>query len=205
MKIETRVFSNDKIEIRAADDGENSTVAGHAAVFGMRSENLGGFQEVIEPGAFNDVLEDDVRALFNHDANLILGRSKSGTLRLSIDESGLAYEIDMPATQAARDLAVSMSRGDVSQSSFAFTVKDDAWEETESGYLRTIKKFDRLYDVSPVTYPAYPDADAGIRSMEEFKESMELAKDADSELTLSDLALRNAQLKIKELGATGTG
>ncbi|MCP3669090.1 MAG: HK97 family phage prohead protease [Gammaproteobacteria bacterium] len=197
MKIETRVFTNDVIESRSEDD--KTVVRGHAAVFNKRSENLGGFQEIIEPGAFDDVMGDDVRALFNHDANLILGRSKSGTLDLSVDETGLAYEIDMPDTQAARDLLVSMGRGDVDQSSFAFTVKDDEWEEKDGQYIRTIKKADRLFDVSPVTYPAYPDADAGLRSLEEFKKSLETAKDDHTEKNISDLALRKAQVRVKEL------
>ena len=201
MKIETRVFSNDAIETRS--EGDKTIVRGHAAVFNKRSENLGGFVEIIAPGAFDDVMDDDVRALFNHDANLILGRSKSGTLAMSIDDTGLAYEIDLPDTQAGRDLDVSMKRGDVDQSSFAFSVKDDEWEDKDGQYIRTIKKVDRLFDVSPVTYPAYPDADAGVRSLEKFKESLEKAKSQSNEQNIADLALRKAQIKVKELGATG--
>ncbi|MCP4072125.1 MAG: HK97 family phage prohead protease, partial [Hyphomicrobiales bacterium] len=90
-------------------------------------------------------------------------------------------------------------RGDITQSSFAFTVKDDTWEEIDSGYLRTIKEVDQLYDVSPVTYPAYPDADAGLRSLDEFKKSLETAKDKEEEKRLSDLAFKRAQIRVKEL------
>jgi len=194
MKIERRVFTADQCELRN-DDGV-STVKGHGAVFNRESEDLGGFIEVIAPGAFDDVLDDDVRALWNHDANHILGRTVSGTLRLSVDESGLAYEIDMPDTQLARDLAVSMERGDVTQSSFAFTVADDDWEEYPGGYKRTINKIGRLYDVSPVTYPAYPDADAGLRSLEKIKEK---AKQMRTESALASNALLKAKLKLKEL------
>src|SRR5690606_29136668 len=108
-------------------------ISGHAAVFDTLSEPMWGFREKIAPGAFDDVLEDDVRALFNHDPNFILGRTRSGTLKIAVDMRGLQYEIDPPDTQPARDLIVSMERGDVSQSSFAFIVAEDDWDEDESG------------------------------------------------------------------------
>lgn len=178
-----RRFTAGAVELRAVGDGAEAKrkVRGYAAVFGKRSDNLGGdsYQvfEVIEPGAFDDVLKDDVRALFNHDANLILARSKggAGTLSLGVDEQGLWYEFEAPDTQAGRDLMVSLSRGDVDQSSFAFTVNRDGqkWVEVTEGEktiaTRTIKKVARLYDVSPVTYPAYPDASAALRSLEQHR------------------------------------
>lgn len=175
-----RRFTAGAVEIRAAAEGGTKTVRGYAAMFGKRSSNLGTeayqFFEIIEPGAFTDVLKDDVRALFNHDANLILARSKGGaggTLQLGADDTGLWYEFTPPDTNAGRDLVESLKRGDVDQSSFAFSLlkEGQAWEEqVKEGVtvvVRTIKKVARLYDVSPVTYPAYPDATVALRSFEE--------------------------------------
>lgn len=181
---ERRFFESGKIEIRKAEGSDKpspTTLRGYAAKFDVLSENLGGFREQIAPGAFADVLKDDVRALFNHDANQVLGRTTSGTLRIAQDSTGLYYEVDLPDTQAARDLMISIERGDVSQSSFAFRVapNGDSWDENEDGVIvRTITKFARLYDVSPVTYPAYPDATIGTRSMEAWKASREAATSA---------------------------
>jgi HK97 family phage prohead protease len=181
---ETRVVSG-AVELRAADgDAEKPKVRGYAAVFNRESENLGDaewqFREVIEPGAFDDVLNDDVRALLNHDPNFILARSKAGTGTLTIgqDERGLWYEFDAPDTTAGRDLMESLRRGDIDQSSFSFSVQKDGqrWEETKDGdgrtlIKRTITKIARLFDVSPVTYPAYPDARVAIRSLQDFQQS----------------------------------
>jgi HK97 family phage prohead protease len=174
-----RRFHTGVVEIRSAD-GQPSKVRGYAAVFGKRSSNLGSedyqFFEIINRGAFDDVLKDDVRALFNHDPNFILARSRdgAGTLSIGSDETGLWYEFTPPDTNAGRDLAESLKRGDVDQSSFAFTLTSEGqkWEETREGdktvVVRTISKVARLYDVSPVTYPAYPDASVALRSHEEF-------------------------------------
>ncbi len=133
-------------------------------------QNLcGDFGEIIKPGAFDDVLNDDVRGLFNHDPNFILGRSSAGTLSLSVDERGLRYDIVAPDTPTICDLVLSpMLRGDINQSSFAFRVARDgeSWYEDDEGIvIREITRISRLYDVSPVTYPAYQDADSGVRSM----------------------------------------
>tara|TARA_R110002153_G_scaffold15270_1_gene54708 strand:+ start:3590 stop:4213 length:624 start_codon:yes stop_codon:yes gene_type:complete len=161
-------FEASKLEYRGEGDNKKPYVVGHAAVFNSLSENLGGFRELIQTNAFDDVLEDDVRALFNHDANLILARTKSGTLNLSVDDKGLRYEFDVPNTTAGRDLLVSLERGDVSQSSFGFTVAEDNWDEDKEGrWVRNITKVKRLYDVSPVVYPAYPAADVAKRSLQE--------------------------------------
>jgi HK97 family phage prohead protease len=146
-------------------------MVGYAAKFNTRSQNLGGFIETIAPGAFTNSLSQghDVRALFNHDPNIVLGRNRAGTLRLSQDSTGLRYEVDMPNTTAARDLAESMRRGDISQSSFSFQVDPggDEWDDDEDVPIRTLRSV-RLFDVSPVTYPAYLDTNSGIaqRSLE---------------------------------------
>lgn len=147
-------------EVRGEADG-SWTLVGHAAVFDSQSENLGGFREVIQRGAFRKVLRQDgldVRALFNHDQNQVLGRTTNGTLTLAEDPKGLRYEVNVADTSYGRDLRVLLERGDVSQSSFAFRVDKDgqSWTDAPDGTLiRTITNFTGLLDVSPVTYPAY--------------------------------------------------
>lgn len=191
MTTEHRTFSLDNVEVRADDDGKK-TIVGHAAVFDSLSENLGGFREKIQQGAFDDVLSDDVRALFNHDRNQVLGRTTSGTLRISVDDTGLKYEIDTPDTQVARDLTVLMQRGDVNQSSFGFVVDQDKWEEDDDGrVVRTITKLRRLLDVSPVTYPAYPDTDVAVRSMEQWK--------TDNQPTPPDFDIQKRRIQLAEI------
>lgn len=178
-----RRFTLGSVELRApAADGQKPKVRGYAAMFGKRSENLGSpdYQvfEIIEAGAFDDVLGDDVRCLFNHNPDKVLARSKAGkgTLTIGVDATGLWYEFEPPATGCGTDLQESMKRGDVDQSSFAFTVTKDGqnWSEERKGdgpvvAVRTIKKVARLYDVSPVTYPAYPDTSAVMRDLEAFQ------------------------------------
>lgn len=165
---------NNKIEKRVAEirmeatENESRKIVGYAAVFNKDSEDLGGFVERIAPGAFTEAIAtSDVRALFNHDQNLILARNTSGTLELIEDETGLRYEFEAPDTSFGNDLLEMIKRGDVNQSSFGFTVKSDTWEEQEGKVYRTINKVNRLYDVSPVTFPAYPDASVAVRSMQE--------------------------------------
>lgn len=172
--IERRGFAVAGLELRAADGGKR-VLRGHAAVFGQLSDDLGGFREQIAPGAFAEALgKDDIRALFNHDANFVLGRNLSKTLRLSEDQRGLAFEIDVPDTQTVRDLVVGpVERGDVSQMSFAFGVRPGGqdWAKTDEGLtVRTLKKL-RLFDVSIVTYPAYPQTDVAVRSLRSWQDA----------------------------------
>ena len=173
---EVRTFDVQDLELRM--DGDKPTVVGYGAVFNSESNDLGGFREYIAPGAFDGRLEDDVRFLVNHDANLILARTTNGTLRLSVDEKGLRYEADMPNTSTARDLMELLKNGTISQSSFAFTVEEDSWEVKDGMNIRTIDKVSRLYDVSSVTYPAYNAASSSValRSMEEWQEKEEAKK-----------------------------
>jgi HK97 family phage prohead protease len=181
--MEKRIFDG-KIETRQVDGKDTRVLVGNAAVFNRNSEKLGGwFIERILPGAFDEVINDDVRALFNHDPNLILGRNKAGTLRLSITNEGLAYEIDLPDTQTARDLAHSIERGDVSQSSFAFQVGRERWVTEGEDEIREVEKVNRLFDISPVTYPAYPDTDTSIakRSYEQWQEQHTPKPDDDEQ------------------------
>jgi len=173
---EVRTFDVQDLELRM--DGDKPTVVGYGAVFNSESNDLGGFREYIAPGAFDGRLEDDVRFLVNHDANLILARTTNGTLRLSVDEKGLRYEADMPNTSTARDLMELLKNGTISQSSFAFTVEEDSWEVKDGMNIRTIDKVSRLYDVSSVTYPAYDAASSSValRSMKEWQEKEEAKK-----------------------------
>lgn len=149
---------------RAAGEGGKITLAGHAAVFDTPYD-LGWFTESVARGAFTDTIKsDDIRALFNHDPNIILGRNKAGTLRLSEDDKGLAIEIDLPDTQTARDIAASIERGDVSQMSIGFEAIEETWEFVENqNDKRTIKRA-KLWDVSPVVFPASPTTDIAKRS-----------------------------------------
>jgi HK97 family phage prohead protease len=155
---ETRTFGT-AFEFRANDETESLTIRGHAAVFDTLSQDLGGFREKIEPGAFKETLDRDVRALFNHDPNMVLGRSKSGTLRMEEDKVGLAVEIDPPAS--ADTIVEALTRGDVDQMSFGFRTLEDAWEKVDGEDIRTLRKVE-LFDVSVVTFPAYTETDVSI-------------------------------------------
>ena len=186
--IERRAFGAN-IELRAAEDGQK--IVGYAAVFNSYSEDLGGFRERIAAGAFANVLENDVRALFNHESDIVLGRTKSGTLTLEEDETGLRVEITPPDTQAARDVMELLKRGDVDQMSFAFRVGKDMWTKNEDETIeRTITEIASLYDVSVVTYPAYPDTSAAVRSLEKFK------ADSAPEQTLPDFGAMRRRLML---------
>lgn len=168
MSHERRFFPVEGLTVETRD-GSAPKIRGHAAVFGQLSEDLGGFREQVAPGAFAEAIEtDDVRALFNHDSNFILGRNRAKTLRMVEDATGLAIEIDAPDTQTIRDLVLSpIQRGDVSQMSFGFSVRPGGqdWAQDDEGRtIRTLKKL-RLFDVSPVVFPAYPQTDVAMRDL----------------------------------------
>ena len=158
------------IKLRENSDGAAPTITGYAAVFydpadpGTAFRLWGKVEERIMPAAFDKALaRDDVRALFNHNSACILGRTTAGTLRLTTDARGLRYEIDPPDTQAARDLIASIRRGDVTGSSFAFI--PDSIMDRKDGDKQALEIHDcQLFDVGPVTYPAYPATEAGLRS-----------------------------------------
>lgn len=151
-------------DLRASKDGGTPKLAGYAAVFESYSLDMG-FRERIAQGAFTQALaRSDTRALFNHDPNYVLGRQQAGTLTLREDEQGLYMENTPPDTQWARDLMVSIERRDISQMSFGFTVKQDDWRKVDGEWVRTLLEIDQLFDVSPVTFPAYPDTQVALRS-----------------------------------------
>lgn len=171
MSIERRTLT-EPVEFRA--QGDKLIAAGYAYVFNRFSQNLGGFVEQVAPGAGKKSLqEQDIRALFNHDSNMILGRLGAGTLRMEEDSTGGAYEIDLPDTTVGRDVAKLLERQDVAGSSFGFRTIEDEWGETEQGFpLRTLKQVS-LRDVGPVTFPAYTDSTSALRSLAE-KRSLDL-------------------------------
>jgi uncharacterized protein len=145
-----------------------NTLTGHAAVFGQYAD-VGPNLEELAPGAFDQVLKDpatDVRALFNHDPNLVLGRQSAGTLKLGTDSQGLEFAIDLPNTSVGNDLRELMARGDVDGASFMFMPGEDTWSRSSDGRsIQTHTSIKRLVDVSPVTYPAYDGASVMLRSV----------------------------------------
>ena len=168
MNLERRSFD---IEFREA---ESRKVEGYASVFNSRSKDLGGFTEIIDPAAFNGVIErSDVLALLNHDQDRgVLARSRKGvgSLTLTVDERGLHYSFDAPNTALGNELVEGLKRGDITTSSFAFTVAGERWDKDEDGrYVRTITQIDKLYDVSPVYNEAYEDTSVALRSLEQVR------------------------------------
>ena len=197
--MEKRIF-NLESRFETREDG-TEFVSGYGAVFNSKSENLGGFYEFISPSAITQETIDksDIRALINHDQNLVLARSTSGTLKVEVDEKGMRYSFDIPETSYGKDLAINMKNGNISQSSFAFTIatNGDNWSTDEEGNdIRTITKIDRLYDVSPVVYPAYSQAESDLivaqRGLAMYKEKQEI-KEEENDLVARSLA----KLKIE--------
>lgn len=160
------------VERRDAGDGDGAAlhVAGHAAVWNTLSLPLydwweGRYVEQIAVGAFTKTLQEaDVRMLINHNPDLVCARTASGTLRLAEDNVGLAIDADMADTSYCRDLAALLARGDVDQMSFMFEVVRDEWDETAEGTPRRTLLECKLYDVSPVTFPAYEETEIGLRA-----------------------------------------
>jgi len=151
------------IEQRAEGDTA-MRIGGYAAKFDS-VYSFGYFDEVVRTGAFDDAVMDDVVALFNHDDNIPLGRTSAGTLSIEVDSVGLKYTIELPDSPNGRNVYEAVKRGDIRQSSWAFTVRQDTWTRRENApELREIVKIDRVYDVSPVTYPANPDTSVAERN-----------------------------------------
>lgn len=154
------------VQFRAALNG--NMLSGHAAVFGQYA-NMPGHLEAIAPGAFDEVLsrsDTDVRALINHDPQMLLGRQSAGTLRLKADDAGLFFEVDLPDTSYANDLRALVARGDVTGASFGWVPGEDTWTTRNGRQLRTHTQIKELVDVSPVTFPAYTATDVELRSMD---------------------------------------
>ncbi len=194
-KVERRFLT---VELRTSK--ESRVVEGYAATFNNDSEMFyGSWVERIAPGAFDTVLKDDAVALFNHDPNLILARN-GVNMTLSQDERGLKYTFEAPNTTAGNDLLENLRNGNVKQSSFAFSVGEEKWtysEEKGKPSIRTITKVERLYDVSPVTYPAYPDTTVGQRSFEGIKNELDTKIKAENERAIKHRQIQHALTKMK--------
>jgi HK97 family phage prohead protease len=179
-------------ELRTTETEGRRVIEGHAAVFSRWSETLGGFfpfKEKVRAGAFKRSIEtDDIRALWNHNSDHVLGRNKAGTLELKEDEKGLFVRVYPPDAQWARDLQTSIARGDISSMSFGFTVEKDEWSTDENGTDTRELISVKLFDVSPVTFPAYKDTDASTRSYEAYK----AARSGESERSARESADKRA-------------
>lgn len=166
---ERRFFTISADEIQVREEGEDNIVEGIAAVVNKETD-LGWYKERIAPGAFDNVLQDDVRALFNHDPNFPLARTTAkGDAKLDLyltKEGHLGYRYKTPNTTVGKDMLENIRSGIVNQSSFAFTIEEDEWRKGDETDIREIRKIKRLYDVSPVTYPAYPQTNVAARSAE---------------------------------------
>jgi HK97 family phage prohead protease len=184
--------------VEARNDEGARKIGGYGAVFNSETVIGGEFREKIAPGAFSKAIGGDVRSFFNHNSALILGRTKSGTLRIWEDERGLRYEVDLPDTQAGRDLAVSMERGDVDGSSFAFRVTKQSWDESRDMPLRTIEEAE-LFEVGPVTVPAYDDATVALRSLDDERAQRE-KKEHNAAAARARIAARKAEQEQKFRG-----
>lgn len=181
-KKETRTFDITNLKTRDGTTEEESNVAeGYAAVFNSPTVICDWFTETISPGAFARAISEngDIRALFNHNWDHVLGRTKNGTLRLEEDERGLKFEVELPNTSVARDLTESMKRGDINQCSFGFIPVEETWNYDVEPPLRTIQEVE-LFEISIVSIPAYDDTEASLmRSKEigkEIEQRMQLIK-----------------------------
>jgi uncharacterized protein len=175
-KKETRTFNITNIHTRSKEN-EPVKISGYAAIFNSRTSIGNWFDEIIAPGAFDRSISAknaDIRALVNHDWNKVIGRTKAQTLVLREDEKGLYFEIELPNTSYARDLAESMERGDIDQCSFGFDVDDgkERWDYSQEPALRTLEEVE-LYEVSIVSLPAYEETEATLVRSKEIDKSVE--------------------------------
>ena len=192
MEKEIRNFGN------ISNGEESRNIEGYAALYSSRSVNLGGFTEEITPGAFDGVIEKSVTlALIDHNQSrgILAKNSKGkGSLTLEADEKGLHFRFSAPETELGNELIEYLKRGDITQCSFAFSVADEHWEKTgEDEYVRHIDKIDRLYDVSAVFNPAYPETSIAMRSLEAFKSEIE--QRAEEEQKTEEAETRNTEEK----------
>lgn len=148
---------------REEQNEEERVIEGYFALYEQETELFEGTFEIISKGAFDNTLNNDVRALWNHNSQLILGRTKNGTLQLQTDEKGLFGRIRLPNTQYADDVYHLVKRGDLDQCSFGFNILDEELEELANGYRWRIKEID-LHEISVVTFPAYENTSVQARA-----------------------------------------
>ncbi|MEW4224022.1 HK97 family phage prohead protease [Rossellomorea marisflavi] len=166
-KKEMRIVDITNLQTRDGTDNEPLVISGYAAVFNSKTSIGDFFEEVIEPGAFARTISEngDIRALFNHNWDHVLGRTKNGTLKVEEDNRGLKFEVELPNTSLARDLAESLRRGDINQCSFGFYATNDTWDYEVEPAVRTLNEVE-LYEISVVSIPAYEDTEVSLRSKE---------------------------------------
>ncbi len=176
-------------ELRAAG-GDGRTVTGRAITFNEWSKPIGRFRERIDPRAFDECDMSDVILRFNHNRDTILGRTKSGTLKLEVRGDGVYFECELPNTTCGNDLLELIKRGDVTECSFMFYVREQSWKEpdaddAESFYERTILKISLLEDISLVDIPAYENTDVEMRALDEsykqYAKSLEPKQEGDAD------------------------
>lgn len=197
MKITNSVFDAE-IELRSEED--KNVLHGYAAKFESLSVPLFGFREKIRKGAFASSLKkNNVRALWNHNPDFVLGSTKNGTLQLEEDDKGLKFELELPDTQAGRDAAVSVSRRDVDGMSFSFEANKQEWDESdEKNVIRTLIAVD-IKEISPTAFPAYPATKVSTRSIKDDYEDYSEEKrntEAEKKKDINDLELKKQHLSI---------
>lgn len=183
MEQEHRIYNFSNLEVRASENG-NSVIEGYASVFNKDSLDLGGFVETVNPNAFSRTLVEnpDIRALWNHDSGEPLARTVSKTLEVSADENGLKVRINLPSTGKGPFVAEMVKRGDIKEMSFGFITRKDKWDINSVPNRRELLDVD-LYEVSPVTFPAYPDTSLAMRSLNEAKKEAEANKPQAEQLS----------------------
>jgi uncharacterized protein len=195
IRLEKRIFEGE-LELRSSKSGKGpGQIVGYAAKYNKLSQDLGGFVEKIAPGFFDDVMRQDTCCLRNHGDDNLLGRTDSGTLELELDDVGLRYSCDLPDTSTGRDTAILVGRRDMKGSSFQFSIAmdGDTWNWDGPKPLRTLTKCGRLYDVSPVTNPAYLDTDVDMRS---FQAELEKRNALQSEIVRRSNAHAKARVQL---------
>lgn len=165
------------------DATQDMVIEGYALLFNTMSEDLGGFREIINPNALDDVDVSDVKCLINHDFNYVIGRTQSGSLTLTVDNKGLYFKCYLPNTSYARDIYENIKAGNVNQCSFFYTLPPEdqnsrTWQVIDGEYVQTINKIDQLIEVSIVTIPAYIDTSVEVaqrnKGFKDFKEKQKI-------------------------------
>lgn len=200
--IENRLFNIQDAELRAYSEDSKMIISGYAAKHNIESRLLaeGGkiFTEILLPGAFREVLNDDVFLTFNHDKNKVFARTVNKTLTLEEDNIGLKFRAELNETSGSIDLYKMVERGDIFSNSFAFTVDNEGqqWSRSSNGDpIRKISRISKLYDISAVTHAAYPETELSVvRGLNGFLEDV---KPLNISQYLNELELLNIKLKIK--------
>jgi len=194
-------MTEEQLEIRAGTETEPTTISGYAVVFNKETKIGGYFRELIRPEAVpDDIQSQDVRALWNHNSDFPLGRTKNETLKLEKDAKGLRFTVTPPDTSWGRDALESVKRGDVSGMSFGFFTKKDAWSEQDKPVpLRELLSIE-LLEVSPVTFPAYPSTSANVRSADEILSAMPAIPPAGDDIN-GEQEARKREIEMNEMEA----